>query len=72
MANENCLEGIKCPRCGFEDMFKIECTTIFWMSDSGEEDHGDLEFNSDSYIECNDCAHWGKVRDFYVEETDAD
>jgi DNA-directed RNA polymerase subunit RPC12/RpoP len=28
MPNTNCLEGIRCPKCGHEDAFKIEAKVL--------------------------------------------
>jgi len=28
MANENCLEGMMCPKCGQEEKFSIVCSCV--------------------------------------------
>ncbi len=72
MPNTNCLAGIKCPKCGSEDRFKIETTTIFEVTDDGTDVHEDVGWDDDSYIECMACAHHGTIKDFRVEEDDSD
>jgi hypothetical protein len=64
MTNTNCLEGIKCPACGNEDRFRIAGTTVFTVTDEGTEDHGDIEWDDDSHVECAQCYHHGALRDF--------
>lgn len=64
MTNSNCLEGIKCPACGNEDRFRIACTTVFTVTDEGTEDHGDIEWDDDSYAECPECGRRGTLKVF--------
>jgi sarcosine oxidase delta subunit len=64
MTNTNCLEGIKCPACGNEESFRIAGTAIFTVTDDGTEDHGDIEWNDDSYAECTQCYRHGTLKDF--------
>jgi hypothetical protein len=64
MTNTNCLENIKCPACGNEDTFRIAATAMFTVSDDGTEDHGDVEWDDDSYAECAGCYHHGTLKDF--------
>ena len=64
MTNTNCLEGIKCPACGNEDRFRIAGTTVFIVTDEGTEDHGDIEWDDDSYADCPECFRHGTLKDF--------
>lgn len=68
MANENCLAGMKCPRCGWEESFYIAASAFFVMTDdgTGEEEPDDIEWTDESYCNCRnvDCTFVGKVRDF--------
>lgn len=64
MANTNCLEGIKCPDCGNEDTFLIAGKSMFTVTDDGTEDHGDVEWDEDSYAECTECRRSGTLKDF--------
>jgi hypothetical protein len=64
MTNSNCLENIQCPACGNEDSFRIAGTAIFTVTDDGTEDHGDIEWNGDSYAECTQCCRHGTLKEF--------
>ena len=67
MTNENCLENIKCPACGNEDTFRVEVTTMATVTDDGAEvDHGDMQWDKDSYAECDDCDRHGQLSDFFM------
>ena len=57
MGNENCLEGFKCPACGWEDDFKIECTVWLRVTDDGTDtdDLGDVEWDDLSLCKCLNC-----------------
>jgi Zn ribbon nucleic-acid-binding protein len=67
--NTNCLEGMKCPKCGQDDSLKIEATCIFTVTDDGTEDEGNgHEWGDTNYCECPDCGHHGTVADFTIEE----
>jgi hypothetical protein len=66
MTNTNCLENIKCPACGNEESFRIAATTIVTVTDDGTEDHGDMEWDDDSYAECPKCHRHGTLKDFQV------
>jgi Zn ribbon nucleic-acid-binding protein len=69
--NTNCLEGMKCPKCGQEDSLKIAATCIFTVTDDGTEDDGnDREWADTNYCECPDCGHHGTVADFTIEVWD--
>jgi len=69
MPNTNCLEGMKCPKCGQENSLKIEATCIFTVTDDGTEDEGNgHEWGDTNYCECPDCEHHGTVADFTIEE----
>ena len=72
MANNNCLEGFKCPGkdCGQEDEFNIACTVLMTVTDDGTDDYRDVEWNDDSYCECPDCGFSGKVADFRSPDPD--
>jgi len=68
-SNTNCLEGMKCPKCGQEDSLKIEATCLFTVTDDGTEDEGNgHEWDDTNYCECPGCAHHGTVADFTIEE----
>jgi len=62
--NTNCLAGMQCPNCNSYGPFKIGVETVCLISDEGTEAHYDEEWGDDSYCECNECHHAGKVRMF--------
>lgn len=68
--NENCLEGMRCPKCGHFGPFKILATKsgMVEVSDDGTDDlQGDTDWDDDSACECCECGHLGTVREFKGE-----
>jgi hypothetical protein len=55
MANTNCLAGIKCPKCGNEDLFLISATCWATVTDDGVESTEDLEWDGESQCLCKQC-----------------
>jgi hypothetical protein len=73
MPNENCLEGMQCPKCGCEGPFTIGIKTTVLMTDEGSEDDpmgADQEWDDDSYCGCceESCPFSGTVKDFRAAE----
>ena len=68
MTNDNCLEGLRCPACGSEGPFHIECLAVFLVYDSGTEDHSGVDWSGDSHCDCADCCHHGTVGDFTLAD----
>jgi len=64
MANENCLEGVKCPKCEQEDVFKIVGVSTFTVLDDGTDVHGDVEWDDDSTCTCGGCSWVARLGDF--------
>lgn len=64
MANSNCLEGMRCPKCGFDEHFKIVVTGIAHMTDDGYDYVQEGEWDGDSPCWCGQCGHDGLVKDF--------
>ena len=67
MTNENCLEGMVCPKCGQEEKFSIVCSCVAVWKDDGcdySEDVRDVEFDGDSNCRCVGCNFSAKVKDF--------
>jgi len=63
--NTNCLEGVRCPKCGSREPFVIDIETQAQVWDAGVEDIvGDNEWNNDSGIRCIECGHTGTVGEF--------
>jgi hypothetical protein len=69
--NTNCLDGMKCPKCGSLEPFHIEVRTMIQYFDEGEDIHGDEEFDKEwaehSACVCDECQYSGKVEDFRVD-----
>ena len=70
MTNTNCLEGIRCPKCGQEDRFLISGFAQFEVTDDGSESVGDHGWDDDSATRCPECCHEGKLREFSHEAPD--
>jgi len=69
MTNTNCLKGFQCPKCKSFGPFRIEVTTTILMYDDGSDyDHDGLEWEEDSYCECNECDFHGMVKDFQTSQ----
>jgi hypothetical protein len=70
--NTNCLEGMKCPKCGSLEPFLIEVVTVQRFTDEGEDFLGDkgsdTEWNDESYCHCVHCEYEGKVGDFRTDK----
>lgn len=65
MPNSNCLEGISCPECGYEDEFRIVAECLAVVTDNGVEDHANnWSWKDASIISCPDCWHTARIRDF--------
>ena len=71
MVNENCLAGMKCPDCGYEDKFRIRGTAVFEVADDGTQDYWDIEWDDDSYCCCDYCGKEGELRDFKTASEEA-
>lgn len=64
--NENCLDGIRCPRCGCEDAFDIAATCTVRVTDDGTDEGRDFGWDETSAITCGDCQHSGVVAEFTI------
>lgn len=63
--NENCLEGMRCPKCKSIEPFNIRVTCTSKVYDNGTEEEYDFEWGPSSKCACDNCGHAGKVKDFY-------
>jgi hypothetical protein len=71
MPNTNCLEGIRCPKCGHEDSFKVEVTVLVLVEDEGvTDDLSGSEWDEDHYCECWECAYSATIKDFTLPSED--
>jgi len=66
MPNENCLKGVRCPKCGHTDDFYIVGQSTFHTMDDGTEGHTDVEWDDNSSCRCgnSDCEFVGALEDF--------
>ena len=71
MPNQNCLEGMNCPKCGAEEPFKILVESIVTMYDNGSEDQEHAEWGPQSYCECKKCGHFGRAWQFTISSREA-
>jgi hypothetical protein len=62
--NDNCLAGIRCPKCGHEGSFGIAAQTTFTVTDDGTDDHADVEWDSLSWVTCDECGEEGEMWEF--------
>lgn len=62
--NENCLEGISCPKCKEEESFHISMRADIQITDEGTDSHEDTEWGPESHISCDACGHEGIVAQF--------
>ena len=70
MTNENCLKGIKCPKCGNEDRLFIVATILADVTDDGADiaKHSSVEWDCNSHARCPDCGESGPLSNFHTEE----
>lgn len=54
--NTNCLEGMKCPKCGSLEPFEISARATFEVFDSGTEDYYEVAWENDSDCLCMECS----------------
>ena len=65
MSNENCLAGMRCPKCGSYGSFGISVSG--WAdacTDDGIDCVGDIEWDDDSACQCKECKHTDIVGNF--------
>lgn len=69
LENENCLEGVMCPKCENTDSFRIFAIAPFEVTDDGADyEEGDIEWDGNSRCDCKECGYEALLRDFKTEE----
>lgn len=63
--NDNCLDGMACPKCLHAEPFSIVVQAWALVFDDGVSDVREIEWTDDSPCKCGTCEYMGKVRDFY-------
>lgn len=73
--NTNCLEGMRCPKCGQEDEILVQGTSWLSLKDEGSDFYAastkgisDVEYHDDSLAACPECDYQGELGDFKVKE----
>lgn len=67
MANDNCLSGMQCPKCGSLEPFHILGIAVFLVYDEGSSEFTGLDWENGAHCECVACKYAGKVEDFRNE-----
>ena len=69
--NTNCLEGMKCPKCGHDSKLLVRASSWVALTDDGTDPFDDAldmvaptEWDNDSEMECPECNFSGCVEDF--------
>ena len=62
--NTNCLEGLRCPRCGALEPFVISARCFVTVYDDGTDNAVDFEWTLNDWISCSTCSRQGMVGDF--------
>jgi hypothetical protein len=65
--NENCLQGMRCPKCGSVGPFRLKMMAVVLTFDDGTDDYEDTEWLEDGFAACVDCDWEGKVCDLRDE-----
>ena len=62
--NTNCLRGIRCPKCGQDDVFRIQGTAVFTVVDDGTDEFENVEWDEDAPTTCPKCGYDGLMEEF--------
>lgn len=65
--NDNCLQGMRCPKCKSLGPFHILTFAMARVFDDGIESTGAHEWDEASFCACEECGHSGDVHDFSEE-----
>lgn len=57
------LYMFRCPRCGQYERFEITVKTVLEVTDDGQEDISDHEWDQNSFCQCPECEWQGTVRE---------
>lgn len=72
MTNTNCLEGVKCPKCGHEDRFIINAHVTCVVMDNGSEVTGNHYWDETHSCCCGSCDYAATLKEFQIENQIAD
>lgn len=62
--NENCLEGMRCPNCGWTQSFDVEASCAVTVKDDGTDDARDFEWDDNNWCVCCNCGFNSVVAGF--------
>jgi hypothetical protein len=63
-SNDNCLQGLRCPKCRSTGPYEIAAETMAVMYDSGCDETTDIQWEDNSSCRCKECGFAGTVLDF--------
>ena len=70
MANKNCLEGKRCPKCKYEDEVLVIATIWTSLTDEGTDHNADsikdtsVDYDDESVASCPNCNYLGMFREW--------
>ena len=70
MANVNCLEGMRCPKCKHADEVLVRVAIWTSLRDDGTDHNADsigdasVDYDDDSSARCPMCDYFGKLQDW--------
>ncbi len=62
--NENCLEGMRCPKCQSYGPFTIHGDALFEVHDDGSDEFEELSWEDNAVCKCKSCGLAAKVSAF--------
>jgi Zn ribbon nucleic-acid-binding protein len=73
MANVNCLENKRCPKCGHPDEIVVYASMWVSVQDDGTDPFADstkicggVDYDETSSAKCPECSYEGKLGDWTV------
>lgn len=66
--NTNCLAGVRCPVCGYEEGVEVQAKVWTAVIDNGTDEHGDTIFTDETPAMCGDteCQHEATFGEFLI------
>lgn len=71
--NTNCLEGLKCPECGYEDEILVYAEMWVSLTDDGTDSfadslkhRSDVAYDENRDAECPNCQHVGRLKEWRI------
>lgn len=70
--NQNVLEGVECPSCGFADQFEVDGEGVFTLTDDGAVFAREFEYSTQAMMTCLECGYRAQAWKFEKGEGDED